>query len=159
MTKANVSRPLPYWLLLANPFRRGGYALIPNRLPEENEACGCMLSSICDSGMYPGRRILGHPKNVWTEQSVTGSQWIPRPSESSAVMWVRALGQRLGLGSFKSNLHCGLGNRIVSSLQRNHGSQWIVVDVGRRMEELPYMVKFEHCYFCFPSSRSLFSFL
>lgn len=76
----------------------GDLTFIPNQPRKAHEA----LHSTC--GIQNSWNIKVHPKDVWTEQSITGPQWVARSSERPTALQVRLLSQTLGLGSLNSTL-------------------------------------------------------
>lgn len=59
------------------------------------------------------------PKDVWTEQSVTGPKWATWPSDHPTTFWVKSFGQKLRVTSTKWTRHVCLVNTEVPNSQSN----------------------------------------
>lgn len=60
------------------------------------------------------------------------------PSDRPAALRVKLFGQRLRVWFSKSAVYFGLGNRLVSSPQKNQGLQRIAGDVRWKLEKLSF---------------------
>lgn len=66
--------------------------------------------------------------SAWTEQSVNSCQWVKRPSDRPAALYVISSDQEHGAGPRKPNLYFGLDNQTASGADK----PWTPVVNGSR---------------------------